>query len=167
MNPASSVPSIRSALLLLAVTLLLAAHPLAHAAEAPPVAADEKVEKRLVSLASELRCLVCQNESLAASNAELAQDLRREIRTLILDNKSDGEIMEFMVSRYGDFVRYRPPLRAATLALWFGPLALLLAGLGGLFAYLRRRNHTLQDEPLSPEQQKEAERLLNPNGPTP
>jgi cytochrome c-type biogenesis protein CcmH len=88
-----------------------------HAKEAAPLAQDEVAEKRLVAISSELRCLVCQNESLAGSNAELAQDLRREIRTMILDGKSDGEIMDFMVSRYGDFVRYRPPLKGTTLLL--------------------------------------------------
>ena len=94
----------------------------AQSKEAAPLAQNEATETRLVAISSELRCLVCQNESLSASNAELAQDLRREIRTLINDNKSDSEIMDFMVSRYGDFVRYRPPLKATTLLLWFGPL---------------------------------------------
>ena len=83
--------------------------------EATPLAEDEVAEKRMVAISSELRCLVCQNESLSGSHAELANDLRREIRTLIKDGKSDGEIMDFMVSRYGDFVRYRPPLKGCLL----------------------------------------------------
>ena len=95
-----------AALVCILLTLLIA--PPLHAKEAAPLAQDEAAEKRLVEISSELRCLVCQNESLAGSNAELAQDLRREIRTMIQDGKSDGEIMNFMVSRYGDFVRYRP-----------------------------------------------------------
>ena len=108
-----------------------------HAGEARPRAENELTEKRLVAISSELRCLVCQNESLAGSNAELAVDLRREIRTLINDGKSDTEIMEFMVSRYGDFVRYRPPLKGSILLLWFGPGLLFVAGLLALVLYLR------------------------------
>ena len=131
------------------------------AREAAPLAPDEATEKRLVAISSELRCLVCQNESLSGSHAELANDLRREIRTLITDGKSDNEIMDFMVSRYGDFVRYRPPLKATTLLLWFGPGLLLVGGLGALVLYLRRRDKALVEAPLSPEEQRQAERLLN------
>ncbi|TMH29862.1 MAG: cytochrome c-type biogenesis protein CcmH, partial [Betaproteobacteria bacterium] len=82
----------------------------AQAKEALPLAEDEAVEQRLIAIADELRCLVCQNESLAGSRAELAQDLRREIRSLIKQGKTDAEVLDFLVSRYGDFVRYRPPL---------------------------------------------------------
>ncbi|MEF8722078.1 MAG: cytochrome c-type biogenesis protein [Candidatus Accumulibacter delftensis] len=94
----------------------------------------------MVEISTELRCLVCQNESLAGSHAELANDLRREIRTLIDAGKSDDEIMEFMVSRYGDFVRYRPPLKGTTLLLWFGPGVLFVLGFAALLRYLRRRD---------------------------
>ena len=132
-----------------------------HAKEAAPLAQDEAAEKRLVSISSELRCLVCQNESLAGSNAELAHDLRREIRTMIQDGKSDGEIMDFMVSRYGDFVRYRPPLNGTTLLLWFGPALLLVGGIGGLFLFLRRRSRAISDTPLSDAEQKQADQLLH------
>jgi cytochrome c-type biogenesis protein CcmH len=131
------------------------------AGEAAPLAADEATEKRLVAISSELRCLVCQNESLSGSHAELANDLRREIRTLISDGKSDSEIMDFMVSRYGDFVRYRPPLKGTTLLLWFGPGLLLVGGLGALVLYLRRRDKAIAEAPLSLEEQRQAERLLN------
>ena len=131
------------------------------AREAAPLAPDEATEKRLVAISSELRCLVCQNESLSGSHAELANDLRREIRTLISDGKSDSEIMDFMVSRYGDFVRYRPPLKGTTLLLWFGPGLLLVGGLGALVLYLRRRDKALVEAPLSSEEQRQAERLLN------
>lgn len=137
-----------------------------HAKEAAPLAENEATEKRLVAISAELRCLVCQNESLAASNAELAQDLRREIRGLINENKSDSEIMDFMVSRYGDFVRYRPPLKASTLLLWFGPAGLFVGALIALFLYLRRRNTAIRDEPLSAEEQQKAERLLHPEDTT-
>lgn len=135
-----------------------------QAKEAAPVAENEAAEKRLVAISSELRCLVCQNESLAGSQAELANDLRREIRTMIEAGKSDGEIMDFMVSRYGDFVRYRPPLKGTTLLLWFGPVLLLVGGLGGLFVFLRRRTRRIEDTPLSAAEQRQAERLLNDAG---
>lgn len=137
----------------------------ALAKEAEPLAADAVTEKRLVEISSELRCLVCQNESLAASNAELAHDLRREIRTLLKNGKSDSEIMAFMVERYGDFVRYRPPLKASTLVLWFGPLLLLIGGLSALFLYLRRRNQAISDAPLSAGESSQADRLLQANDP--
>jgi cytochrome c-type biogenesis protein CcmH len=132
-----------------------------HAKEAAPLAQDEAVEKRLVDISSELRCLVCQNESLSGSRAELANDLRREIRAMIKDGKSDKEIMDFMVDRYGDFVRYRPPLKASTLLLWFGPGLFMVGGLGGLVLYLRRRNKAIKDVPLSAEEQRQADRLLS------
>ncbi|SDG65353.1 cytochrome c-type biogenesis protein [Propionivibrio dicarboxylicus] len=135
-----------------------------HAKEAAPVAENEAAEKRLVAISSELRCLVCQNESLAGSQAELANDLRREIRTMIEAGKSDGEIMDFMVSRYGDFVRYRPPLKGTTLLLWFGPVLLLVGGLGGLFVFLRRRTRRIDDAPLSAAEQRQAEQLLKDAG---
>lgn len=115
------------------LTGLFLALPL-HAKEAAPVAQDEAAEKRLNDISSELRCLVCQNESLAGSRADLALDLKREIRTLIKSGKTDAEIMDFMVSRYGDFVRYRPPVNPVTWLLWFGPFVLLL---GAIFVLVR------------------------------
>ena len=150
-----------AALCLLAIAL---SNP-STAKEAAPLAQDEVTEKRLVAIASELRCLVCQNESLSGSNAELANDLRREIRTLIRDGKSDNEIMDFMVSRYGDFVRYRPPLKGSTVLLWFGPALLFVGALSALLLYLRRRNRALPDTPLNAEQQRQADRLLHSKEP--
>lgn len=128
--------------------------------EAAPLAEDPVVEQRLVHIAGELRCLVCQNESLAASRADLAQDLRREIREQIGQGKSDKEILDFMVGRYGDFVRYRPPLKGTTMLLWFGPFLLLVAGVIGLVLYLRRRGKHIVEARLSAEEQKKAEALL-------
>ena len=146
------------------VALLLALSTLqVQAREAAPLAQDKATEKRLLEISSELRCLVCQNESLSASQAELANDLRREIRTLIKDGKNDKEIMEFMVSRYGDFVRYRPPLKGSTVLLWFGPALLLAGGLGALLLTLRRRNAAIDAAPLSADELRQAERLLNAN----
>ena len=144
------------------VALLLALSTLqVQAREAAPLAQDEATEKRLLEISSELRCLVCQNESLSASQAELANDLRREIRTLIKDGKNDKEIMDFMVSRYGDFVRYRPPLKGSTVLLWFGPALLLAGGLGALLLTLRRRNAAQGATALSADELRQAERLLN------
>jgi len=140
----------------LGVALLAAG---ASAREAPLVAADEKVEQRLMRIAEELRCLVCQNESLAASRADLAMDLKREVRELIKSGKSDDEIREFLVRRYGDFVLYRPPLKESTLALWVGPFALLVAGVAGAAIFLRRRRATAAPT-LSPEDERRAEQLL-------
>ena len=130
------------------------------AKEAAPLAADEATEQRLLDISSELRCLVCQNESLAGSRAELANDLRREIRKQIEAGKTNSEIMEFMVSRYGDFVRYRPPLKSSTLLLWFGPALLLCGALAFLVHYLRRRNRGISNAPLSDDEQRQADRLL-------
>lgn len=113
----------------LALLLALQCALTASAAEAPLLAEDPVVEKRLIGISEELRCLVCQNESLAGSRAELALDLRREIRTLIKADKTDAEIMDFMVSRYGDYVRYRPPFNPLTWLLWLGPFALLIVAL--------------------------------------
>ena len=146
--------------LVLASVCLMVWNPL-FAKEAVPLAQDEAVEKRLVAISSELRCLVCQNESLSASNAELAHDLRREIRSQIAAGKSDGEIREFMVSRYGDFVLYRPPLKGTTLLLWFGPALFFAVGLVALIGYLRRRNAAIKDAPLSADEQAQVDRLLS------
>ena len=113
-----------------AVGLALLMHVgLSYANEAKPLADDPVAEQRLNTIAEELRCLVCQNESLAGSRADLALDLRRELRGLIKAGKSDDEIKDFMVSRYGDFVLYRPPFKPQTWLLWLAPLFLLVMGL--------------------------------------
>lgn len=152
----------KHALMVLLVAVASIGWHAAHGGEAVPLAENELTEKRLIAISSELRCLVCQNESLAGSHAELANDLRREIRTLINQGKSDSEIMDFMVSRYGDFVRYRPPLKGTTLLLWFGPALLFFVGLTALVRYLRRRDRVLQDAPLTAEEQRQADALLHP-----
>jgi cytochrome c-type biogenesis protein CcmH len=107
------------------------------AAEAQPTAQDPAVEARLVHISGDLRCLVCQNESLASSHAKLADDLREEVRSLIKQNQSDDEIKAFLTARYGDFVLYRPPWKATTVLLWVGPGLMLLAGFAALFVVLR------------------------------
>jgi cytochrome c-type biogenesis protein CcmH len=140
------------------LALLMALALVAQAKEAVPMAEDEAVEQRLVAIAEELRCLVCQNESLAGSRADLAEDLRREIRTLIRQGKTDAEVMDYLVSRYGDFVRYRPPLKPTTWLLWGGPPILLVLGIGVLAYNLRHRPKTEAD--LSAAERKKAAKLL-------
>ena len=130
------------------------------AAEAPHMAQDPVVEQRLLVISEELRCLVCQNESLAGSRADLAQDLRREIRTLIRAGKTDAEIMEFMVSRYGDFVRYRPPVKPVTWLLWFGPFLLLIGGLFLLVRLVRNQQRSAHAPVLDAQQRAKAQSLL-------
>ena len=133
----------------------------AHAGEAQDLAADPVLEKRMIGLAEKLRCLVCQNESLASSHAELAEDLRREVREQMQKGLSDQEIIDYLVSRYGDFVLYDPPVKSYTLLLWFGPFGLLLIGGGMLFYQLRKRRQTVPETELSDEAQKRAAALLN------
>lgn len=130
------------------------------AKEAAPLAADVEIEKRMVAISEELRCLVCQNESLAGSHADLAQDLRREIRTMINAGKTDAEILDFMVARYGDFVRYRPPVKPTTWLLWGGPFLLLVGGIIALVVFLRRRGKEAPPPPLSDEDRRRAADLL-------
>jgi cytochrome c-type biogenesis protein CcmH len=134
--------SARSALAALA---LVAASLAACARDAPPEAADPALEARMVRITSELRCLVCQNQTIADSNAALAVDLRRETRELLKEGKSDAEVVAYMTARYGDFVLYRPPLRATTLLLWFGPALLLAIGATVLVVVLRKRSRMSAD----------------------
>lgn len=141
--------------LLLAVTLSPA-----FAREAAPASADPVAEARLMTLASELRCLVCQNQTIADSNADLAVDLRNEIREKIESGMSDAEIKDFMVARYGDFVLYRPPLKNTTLFLWIGPFLLLSVGGGILYFTLRQRRQRAAEPELSRDEQALAESLL-------
>ena len=133
---------------------------IAVAKEAAPLADDPKVEARLIVIAEELRCLVCQNESLIASRADLAMDLKRQVREQIKAGKSDAEIRDYMVQRYGDFVLYRPPVKSTTLLLWAGPFALLVAGFCAVWMFVRRRRSS-QEPALSSEQEARADQLLS------
>jgi len=146
---------------LLLATLLSLLPLAAWAGEAKDLAQDPLVEKRMVALAENLRCLVCQNESLASSHAELAEDLRREVREQIRAGKSDKEITDYLVARYGNFVLYEPPMKSYTVLLWFGPFALLLIGAGVLFHQLRQRRKTVPEAQLTAEAQQRATALLN------
>ncbi len=147
----------------LAIVMLGLLPVFAHAGEAKDLAADPVLEKRMIGLAEKLRCLVCQNESLASSHAELAEDLRREVREQMRQGKNDQEIIDYLVARYGDFVLYDPPMKSYTLLLWFGPFGLLLIGVGVLFYQLRKRRRTVPEAQLSDEAIKRAEALLNDN----
>jgi len=102
-------------------------------------AEDPVLEKRVAALADELRCLVCQNQTLADSNAPLAVDLRNQIREQLAKGASEREVVDFMVTRYGDFVLYRPPFKASTIALWVGPFVLLILGIGVLVRRIAKR----------------------------
>jgi cytochrome c-type biogenesis protein CcmH len=134
---------------------------ISYAGEAKDLAADPVLEKRMIGLAENLRCLVCQNESLASSHAELAEDLRREVREQMSQGKNDQEIIDYLVARYGDFVLYKPPVKSYTVLLWFGPFALLLIGASVLVFQLRKRRQTVQESELTPEAQQRAASLLN------
>jgi len=147
-------------MIVLALWLPLAA----MADEAKPLAEDPVTEQRMIGLSENLRCLVCQNESLAGSRAELAQDLRQEIREQIRAGKSDKEVVDYLTQRYGDFVLYKPPVKPLTWLLWFGPFALLIGAVAGLYAYIKRRGNRPVDAPLSAEEKKRVEALLGNNG---
>jgi len=133
----------------------------AYAGVAKDLAEDPVLEKRMIGLAENLRCLVCQNESLASSRSELANDLRQEVREQMLKGMSDQEIIDYLVSRYGDYVLFDPPVKSYTLLLWYGPFALLLVGLIGLVFQLRKRKSRIPEPHLSDEDVKRAADLLN------
>jgi cytochrome c-type biogenesis protein CcmH len=128
--------------------------------EAATTAEDPALEVRVLAIAEELRCLVCQNETIAASHAALAVDLRGQIRAKLNEGQSQQQIMAFMVARYGDFVLYRPPLKSTTVLLWVGPFALLLIGAAALAFQLRQRRRSQQPEPLNPAEVLRARQLL-------
>jgi cytochrome c-type biogenesis protein CcmH len=144
--------------LLLAILLIPC---LVAAEEAKPLAENQQAEARLKALALELRCLVCQNQTLADSSAPLAEDLRREVREMIAKNMTDQEIIDFLVARYGDFVLYRPPLKATTTLLWLGPFLLLVVGGITLAVALRRRAKKVNDPTLSDEDHRTVAQLLS------
>jgi cytochrome c-type biogenesis protein CcmH len=139
--------------------LFVAAHA-ARAAEAAPAASDPDLEKRVNAISEELRCLVCQNQTLADSHADLAVDLKNQVREKLKQGMSEREIIDYMVARYGDFVLYRPPLKASTLFLWFGPPLILVAGLIALFMRVARRRDTMAPAALSDDERARATALL-------
>jgi cytochrome c-type biogenesis protein CcmH len=133
----------------------------AWAKDAPLAADDPALEKRVMAIATELRCLVCQNQTIADSHADLAVDLRQQIRELLKKGSTDQQVLSYMTDRYGDFVLYRPPVKATTWFLWFGPGVLLVAGVAGLILILRRRARMSDDrfEPDEPEAAEEQQEV--------
>ncbi len=146
--------------LLLGLVTLLATLSL-HAGQAVPAADDPVLEERVTELGHLLRCLVCQNQTIADSHAELAIDLKNEIREMMVAGKTNQEIIDFMVARYGDFVLYKPQVKSSTWLLWFGPGILLLVGLGALFFKLKRRTQEIAAPALTDEQRRKAHELLS------
>jgi cytochrome c-type biogenesis protein CcmH len=121
---------------------------------------DPQIEQRMRNLTEQLRCLVCQNETLADSHADLAEDLRKQVREQMKAGKSDKEIIAYLTDRYGDFVLYKPPVKATTYLLWFGPFVLLGGGTVVLYRYLSRRRKMIEDKPLSADERKQAAEIL-------
>ncbi len=117
-----------------------------HAKDAPLVSSEPELDKRVQAVAAELRCLVCQNQTIADSNADLAIDLRNQVREMLRKGQSEKEIIAYMTARYGDFVLYRPPVKNTTALLWFGPPLLMGAGLLALWLVLRRRSRLSADQ---------------------
>jgi cytochrome c-type biogenesis protein CcmH len=127
---------------------------LSYGAEALPAADDPVLEARMLRITAELRCLVCQNQTIADSHSGLAIDLRKQVREMLQANQSDAQIIDYMTARYGDFILYRPPVKATTLILWVGPAVMLIAGFLILILVLRRRSRMSADQ-FDPEDPQE------------
>jgi cytochrome c-type biogenesis protein CcmH len=140
---------------------LLVTMPMVQAKEAAPAAEDPVLEARMLRIAAELRCLVCQNQTIADSHAGLAIDLRNQVREMLARGQSDKQIIDYMTARYGDFVLYRPPLKNTTALLWFGPAVLLVGGIVTLFFVLRRRSR-MAPEMFEADEMEDAEPEHNP-----
>ena len=145
---------------LCALTMVSAVH---AAKEAAPTAFDPIAHQRVVEVSEQLRCLVCQNQSIAESNAELAVDLRNQVIEQVKAGKTNKEIVDYMVERYGDFVLYRPPFKATTYILWLGPVALFIIGLVAFYVNLRRRKSAISQtqQPLTSDEKALAQQMLS------
>lgn len=147
--------------ILIAALLACALLPLSgQAKEAEFENGDPVMHERVMAISAELRCLVCQGQSLADSHADFAIDMRKQIQEMMEAGKSNREVVDFLVERYGDYIRYRPPLNATTVLLWFGPALLLIIGIAVLYFNVLRRKKQIQDQPLSEDEQRRAEALL-------
>ena len=146
---------------LLVVAVMLAFASSAFAKEAVPMAQDPELEKLVNEIAAELRCLVCQNQTIADSHAALAVDLKNQVRDMVREGKTRDDVVDYMVARYGDFVRYKPPVKPETYLLWVGPFLLLAGGLVLLMGNLRKRKTVVVDTPLSEEEHKKLESILH------
>ncbi|EHY31687.1 cytochrome c-type biogenesis protein [Sutterella parvirubra] len=157
-----SAQTLKRAAASLALSAALTLPMAAQAREAAPTAFDPVAHERVVQVSEQLRCLVCQNQSIAESNAELAVDLRNQVIEQVKAGKTNKEIIDYMVERYGDFVLYRPPFKSTTYILWIGPIALFLIGLGAFYVNLRRRKRVVASEakPLTADEQALAADLL-------
>ena len=154
----------RSSLFALLLLCLFSSVAIAQVQEEERPSDDPVIEARLANLSKELRCLQCQNQTLADSPAGLAADLRREIREQMKAGKSDQEIVAFLTQRYGDFILYKPRVTFTTYLLWFGPFVLLLGGLYVLFHYIKQRRDSIPEQPLSADERRRAEELLAASG---
>jgi len=150
----------RSRLLALLLLCLLASFAMAQVQTEDQPSDDPVIEQRLAKLSHELRCLQCQNQTLADSPSDLAADLRREIRAQMKAGKSDQEIIAFLTQRYGQFILYRPRVSPLTYLLWFGPFVFLLGGLVVLFRYIKQRRDQITEQPLTAEDRRRAEEML-------
>ncbi len=146
--------------LLLGLCLLLTGG-ISPAREAQPLIADPVIEARMAALGEELRCLVCQGQSIAGSDSDFAKDVKREMRAMMEDGRSDAEVAEFLVQRYGDFILFRPPVKGATILLWAGPFILLIIAVTILIVSLKRRGQRTAAMTLSSEEMRRAETLLD------
>lgn len=150
---------------LLALLLWAFSLTMTQAGEAQPTVADPALEARVNDLAAELRCLVCQNQSLADSHADLAIDLKNQVREQLQAGRSEREVIDYMTERYGDFVLYRPPVRASTVLLWVGPLLVLLLGGAAMWRGIGQNARSNPPQPLSAEDTRLAGELLEPGAP--
>jgi cytochrome c-type biogenesis protein CcmH len=155
----------KNRLMLVVLPLLSLVACVALAREAPPASDDPATEAHVMRLAEKLRCLVCQNQTLAESNADLAVDLRREVKEQIKAGKSDAQIMDYLVQRYGDFVLYQPPFKPITVLLWIGPFALLALALGLLFRRLAQRRKAAEQAELAGAERRLVEQVLGAAAP--
>jgi len=133
----------------------------ALAKEAAPLAADPELEEKVNAITSELRCLVCQNQTIADSHADLAIDLKNQVRDMVRSGKTRDDVVDYMVKRYGDFVRYRPPVKPTTYLLWAGPFLFMVGGVFLLVLNLRRRKQLVSDNPLSEEEHQQLDKILH------
>ena len=154
----------RLSLLALLLLCLIPTFAIAQVQQEDQPSDDPVIEARLAKLSHELRCLQCQNQTLADSPAGLATDMRNEIRAQMKAGKSDQEVVAFLTQRYGDFILYKPRVTFTTYLLWFGPFVLLLGGLYVLFRYIRQRRDSIPEKPLSADEHRRAEELLAASG---
>ena len=152
---------VKNQLLILILAIMVSIPLNASAVEPSEILQNPQLELRARNLSQNIRCLVCQNQSIDDSNASLAKDLRKIVREQLVSGASDNEIYDFLIARYGDFILLRPPVKATTYILWYGPLFIFFAGLFLSVLFLIRRKRVLPEEPLSPEEHKELSSLIS------